>query len=256
MATSIESVVCTAATPAQAKILVAMLQAEGIPARTDGEHLTDEFAASRRLLNLLGTRVFVPTASLERAREIVQPIAIEPDELERQALAAAPEPPAPGPTGPGSGGRPGAAGHLWLWLLLALGAAAVMATLWLEARSQLEALARAADPAVRFERAGDHWREVRTADGRTLRRFFEAPGGGYGRIETLAADGSVLVTASELADGVYGRLVETRGDGLTATWSDDDRDGVFDRATVTDGDGRLVQTIEWQPRIGFVVTAR
>lgn len=90
MATPIESVVRTAQTPEQAKVFVAMLMAEGIPARTDGESLADEFATSRRLMNLLGTKVMVPTQSLERAREILQPPAVDPEELARQALAEAP----------------------------------------------------------------------------------------------------------------------------------------------------------------------
>jgi len=73
--------------------------AAGIPARIDGESLADQFAASMRLMNLIGTKVYVPTASLAQAREIVRPMQIDADELTRQALAAAsPErmPPADG----------------------------------------------------------------------------------------------------------------------------------------------------------------
>lgn len=84
----IESVACIASTPAQAKVFVARLQAEGIPARVDGDSLVDEFAAARRLMNLMGTRVLVPTPSLAAARAILQPIDIDPGELERQAMAA------------------------------------------------------------------------------------------------------------------------------------------------------------------------
>jgi hypothetical protein len=85
--TPIESVARTASTPAEAKVFAAMLQAEGIPARIEGDSLVDEFAASRRLMNLIGTRVMVPTSSLERAKEILQPAEIDLDELTRQALA-------------------------------------------------------------------------------------------------------------------------------------------------------------------------
>lgn len=84
----IESVLCVATTPAQAKALLATLMAAGIPARTDGETLTDEYAASMRLMNLLGTKVYVPTASLAQARAIAQPAAIDEHELTRLALAA------------------------------------------------------------------------------------------------------------------------------------------------------------------------
>jgi hypothetical protein len=84
----IESCLRTASTPAQAKVFVAMLRAEGIPARVDGDTLTDEFATSRLLLNLSGTRVMVPTTSLARAAEILQPMQVDAAELEREALAA------------------------------------------------------------------------------------------------------------------------------------------------------------------------
>jgi len=113
--TPIESVARIAQTPAQAKVFVAMLMAEGIPARVEGDSLADEYAASRRLLNLMGTRVMVPTQSLDRAREILQPVAIDPEELERQALAEAPT----DLTAPCCALAIGAAGRTrWPWLLL------------------------------------------------------------------------------------------------------------------------------------------
>jgi hypothetical protein len=87
MTEPIETVAAVAKTPAQAKVFVAMLTAEGIPARTDGDLLADEFAASRRMLNLLGCKVFVPTRSLDRARDILQPVSIDAADLEQQALA-------------------------------------------------------------------------------------------------------------------------------------------------------------------------
>jgi hypothetical protein len=121
----IESVVRVAATPAQAKVFVAMLQAEGIPARVDGDSLADEFAASRRLMNLMGTRVMVPTSSLAQAAEILQPAEVDAEELTRQALAASPEvAPAASPTaavGTGAWSRWG------LLLLLLTGVAAALA---------------------------------------------------------------------------------------------------------------------------------
>lgn len=84
----IESLLCVATTPAQAKALLATLMAAGIPARTDGEALADEYAASMRVMNLLGTKVYVPTASLPQARAIAQPEPIDEGELTRLALAA------------------------------------------------------------------------------------------------------------------------------------------------------------------------
>lgn len=78
-----------ASTPDQAKLYVAMLQAEGIPAYVDGATLADEFAMSRAMLNLSSVRVMVPTASLAKAKEILEPAEIDLDELTRQALEAA-----------------------------------------------------------------------------------------------------------------------------------------------------------------------
>ncbi|MDO8348992.1 MAG: hypothetical protein Q7T30_02060, partial [Planctomycetota bacterium] len=92
MTQPIASVARIAATPEQAKIFVALLQAEGIPASIEGDSLADEVAVSRRMLNLNGTRVMVPTGSLERAREVLGAVQIDEAELEAQALAAdAPE---------------------------------------------------------------------------------------------------------------------------------------------------------------------
>lgn len=82
------TVVCTANSPDQAKLFAALLQAEGIPAHIEGDGLADEFVTSRRMLNLAGVRVHVPTASLERAREVLGPVEIDEAELERQALEA------------------------------------------------------------------------------------------------------------------------------------------------------------------------
>ena len=88
-------VVRTAATPAQAKVFVALLQAEGIPAHIDGDSLVDEFIMSRRLMNLTGVRVLVPADAAARAHEILRTTAVDEDELTQQALAEEPEDPGP-----------------------------------------------------------------------------------------------------------------------------------------------------------------
>jgi hypothetical protein len=114
-----------AKTPVQAKVFVAILKAEGIDASVEGESLADEVAISRRLMNLAGVRVLVPADSLARAREVLEPIEIDEQELERQALAAAPEhapgeaPMEPDPVGVGVG--------VWLAALAIVGGAAVYA---------------------------------------------------------------------------------------------------------------------------------
>ena len=125
MSTPIEAVARTANTPEQAKVYVAMLMAEGIPARIDGDSLTDEFAASRRLMNLMGTKVMVPTQSLARAREILQPVAIDPAELERQALAEAPQTFVPPATAATVTGTESSRSWAW-WALLLLPLAALL----------------------------------------------------------------------------------------------------------------------------------
>ena len=50
MTPPIATVVRVAATPAEAKVIVARLAAEGIPAHIDGDSLSDEVAVSRRLM--------------------------------------------------------------------------------------------------------------------------------------------------------------------------------------------------------------
>jgi hypothetical protein len=95
MAEPLTSVVRVARTPDQAQLFVALLQGVGIPARVDFDGLVDEYVMTQRLMNLSGVRVVVPTASLDRAREVLADVDIDAAELERQALAA--EEPETGP---------------------------------------------------------------------------------------------------------------------------------------------------------------
>lgn len=88
MTAPLMSVVRVANSPEQAKMFAALLQGEGIPAHIDGDGLADEFVTSRRLMNLAGVRVMVPTSSLERAMDLLGPVEIDEAELERQALEA------------------------------------------------------------------------------------------------------------------------------------------------------------------------
>lgn len=90
MSDPISTVVKVASNPEQAKIYVAMLAAEGIPAFTDGA-TPDEFSMSQRMMNLSNVKVMVPTDAAERAKEILQPAEVDLDELTRQALEAPPE---------------------------------------------------------------------------------------------------------------------------------------------------------------------
>lgn len=88
MTAPLMSVVRVANSPEQAKMFAALLQGEGIPAHVDGDGLVDEFATSRRMMNLVSVRVLVPTACLVRAMDLLGPVEIDEAELERQALEA------------------------------------------------------------------------------------------------------------------------------------------------------------------------
>ncbi|HZN38757.1 MAG TPA: hypothetical protein VFD82_08130 [Planctomycetota bacterium] len=244
----LSAVARVAATPDQAKVFVAMLQAEGIPAYVEGDMLADEVAASRRLMNLAGTRVLVPSASLERAREILGTVEVDPAELEQQALAAAdpeslPEPPRPAP--------PLAARTLRWALVVTSVAAGVFLCLWLSA---LEASAAARDPRFEYESTDSGWRELRRTDRLVVRSGDDRNRNGIvDRITVHRADGSVAaIWTDEDEDGLFEKGVENREDGAKTTWIDTDRDGTIDEGQVTDREGRVLQTLVWQPRTGFV----
>ena len=103
MSKPISTVVKIASSPDQAKMFVAMLAAEGIPAFTDGSP-PDEFSMSQRMMNLSGVKIMVPTEAADRAKEILAPhdAEVDLDELTRQALQA--EDPEDGPIGGSSNG--------------------------------------------------------------------------------------------------------------------------------------------------------
>jgi len=84
----------TADSPHEAQILRAMLEGEGIPCHVEGSGLADEVAVAHRLMGLKATRIFVPGAALQQAREVLesrQPV--DEMELTRQAIAARRETP-------------------------------------------------------------------------------------------------------------------------------------------------------------------
>jgi membrane protease YdiL (CAAX protease family) len=62
-----------------AGLWVSMLEAAGIPAHVPGQYLTDEWAATQRIVGNVGADVFVPRERLEEARRVI----------ERDAAAAA-----------------------------------------------------------------------------------------------------------------------------------------------------------------------
>lgn len=251
MSQPIESVARIANTPAQAKIFLAMLHAEGIPARVDGESLVDEFAASQRLMNLVGTRVMVPTSALQRAQEILQPVTVDPEELARAAaVGASPPPPDPGSTEAAKTAAADSTRNLLLALLaLAIGAAVLFAFLWHRAVNAIAGIS----PDIRMYWDGNVLCEERIRDQKLLyRRHDHDQDGLFERIDWFGGGTKPVVVYDQHADGLYLRCVEQHPDGLTVTWTDEDRDGLFEIGIVADPQGKQLQTLRWAAGTGFV----
>jgi len=248
MTTPIATVVRIAATPAEAKVLAARLQAEGIPAHVDGDSLSDEVAVSRRLMNLNGTRVMVPTASLERAREILASEVCDAAELEQQALAASDPERAPAPVA--ANGARGANPLLWPFVG-ASALALVFFVLWFD---YVDLHASTKDPLFDFVPRGDGVAEsVRRSDGAVVARWHDENGNRIWDRQDTVVDGRVVSSAFDTdQDGHWERLVTKRAGGWTETWTDGDRDGVFELGVITDAKGVVQQRITWKPEVGFV----
>lgn len=253
MSEPIESVARVASTPSEAKIFVAMLQAEGIPARTDGDSLVDEFAASQRLMNLVGTKVIVPTSSLARAREILQPEPVDPVELERAALAASPEP-VPLRRVPDAAATASSSSRLLLALLaLATGAAVLFAFLWRSSKAREVP----PSPDLDYRWDGDVLAETLRSDQKLLRLLHDKDRDGiYETIEMYDTAAKKVAVFDSYIDGCYLRVVESRSGGLTVMWTDEDRDGLSDVGVVTDGTGKVLQELRWRAGKGFEVQAK
>jgi hypothetical protein len=246
MSQPIASVVKVASTTQEAKVLVALLQAEGIPAHIEGDSLADEVAVSRRLINLNGTRVMVPTASLEQAREVLANMKVDDDELEQQALGADhPESPVPPPAPPAPPKR-------WPVVVTTL-AAALFLVLWLTA---IDASATSRHPTLRYEPTTSGMREVRIADGKLLREYEDADHNGtYERVVTFGkAATSTSFDADD--DGIFERHEERHADGNRVIWSDLDADGIVDQCTVVDRQGTELQRLVVQPQGRLELQAR
>lgn len=58
--------------PTTAQIVKSILEDAGIPVYVQGENLTDEWAASRQVMNIMSVTVQVPSDRLEEARRVVE----------------------------------------------------------------------------------------------------------------------------------------------------------------------------------------
>lgn len=250
----ITSVVRVAATTSQAKILVAQLQAAGIPAFVEGDSLADEVAVSRRMLNLNGTRVMVPTQSLAAAREVLAEAQVPVEDLEAQAIGAE-DPETPPMRRAADGDR---AASRWP-LLLTSTAAVGFAILWL---GEIGVRAGEQHPYLVTERipsgprAGG-LRERRLADGVVVHEYEDRAGiGAYDTVIGFHPDDQRSEAVDRDHDGWFESCTYTLRRGFTCEWSDTDHDGLLDRALVRDGDGREVQELRWVDGKGFVLQPR
>jgi len=252
MTDPISSVVAVAASPHEAKLMVAWLRAEDIPAFTDPDAAADEFAMSQRLMNLANVKVMVPTSQLERAREILaKHSTIGSEEVAQQAVAAAgpereQEPPQ---TKSGTGGSPLVP---WVWAIAATLLAILFLVQWLDTRQQLRT------PGFDTVWNGDTYSQYLT--GTKSRVFYGEDHNADGRIEkhiTFGQRSSWKQTMTELDEfGFYGKMVFRRKDDLIETWPRNKATGRQDEVIVTNKAGEVVQHMIWQLGKGYVEQPR
>lgn len=244
MTEPIASVVRTATTPSQARVWAALLEAEGIPTRIDGDSLADEIAVSMRVMNRSGVQVLVPTGSLQRAREILEAASVDEGELERQALAAENPERAPTRRAPSEG-----LGLPWGSLVAVL-AAIVFLGLW---RSEVEAREASVDPYRRIEPLQSGYREYRAADGALVHEYFDDDGDRYlERIVTRRKDGTPTTAWDADRDLLFERVEDVRGE-LRYVWTGLDQG--IGRCEVKDASGAVIQTLTVVDGKGFELTS-
>jgi hypothetical protein len=247
MTQPIASVAVVAKSVAQAKVFVALLRAEGIPAHLDGDSLADEIAISRQVMNLNGTRVMVPTNSLEQARELLAHAVVDQDELERQALNAA---------DPESGPLPSMASarSSKLPLVLTSMAAITLGVLWL---GELSNRFTPSHPILRTERSPGAWREFRISDNQLHAEYFDQNhDGAFEQLRTYGDGEQRVIAYDDNRDARYETILEQRLQGFASKWEDTTNDGMLDRCTVTDNNGKVIQILQWQDGKGFLVEQR
>lgn len=254
MGASFESVVIVAKSVHQARLMVALLQAEGIPARVDGECLVDEFAASQQLMNVLGTAVYVPTSALQRARDIIAPRHVDIAQLDESAMNCRPsdhsdsprttcEVPEVRPQPQASSARPSRA---FQWV--ASGFALLFAFLWHRAISSYQD----SNPEIYWYWDDNVLCEGLVKERRLVRKWYDIDMDGvYEQVEYYGVGGDLRAVSDRWGSGVYRRTQEFRPDGLRLTYIDKDADGLADSFVVSDQDGAELQEIRWVVGGGF-----
>lgn len=238
----------TARSPAEAQIVAAVLRSADIPAYIGGSMLADEFAVSQRMLNVASVKVQVRRDQLPAAEAALAAARdVDPAELERAALAAAPDPDA----------RPVAAipvvdrGPRVATVLLG-GLCAVFAVLWLSTLRAAEQ--HGASPLFTAAPTEHGWRYQWRDTGNTAIMTFDRNRNGIDE-ETRFHDRAgrrfaVSVDADE--NGIIERSEQHFADGTVHVWIDTDGDALLDRCEVRAADGGLVRTLRYAGTEGWV----
>ncbi|MCA8976684.1 MAG: hypothetical protein KDC98_18325 [Planctomycetes bacterium] len=240
-------------TPIQAKMFVALLQAEGIPAHIDGATLVDEFAISQRLLNATGTAIKVRRQDLELAQELLTAAAegVDEAELEAQAMAAANESDtraraAQAADAAAVGARSGPMPH-WPFVLLGLlfgGIASWMVRDVIDATSQ--------NPFFDYAATPDGMRETWRRDPLHYALYSDRNGDhSYERIEWHSPSGTVMTALDGDGDGRHEQSRFRDASGTEATWREADGADFQNEIVVTNGAGKVVQQLRWVEGRGY-----
>jgi hypothetical protein len=265
----------TARTAAEAQVVLALLRREGIEAYMGGQALTDEFAASQRLLGLQGTEIAVRDEDLLRAQAVLA-------EAKRKAQASgsddageASTPTAGPPQARGPTGRAGA----WIVAGVAVAAAVVLLFMWLEMKREL-GLMRASSAGRKtrttIEENGTRtvWKDTNRLASTTLDAdhdgvpeqvtYYDRAGAKYlvatdvdrsgwpERREQFRDGRLTAELVDEDENGCSERMTTWWPDGSSCVWTDFDQDGAWDRRELYDGSGLLKLAQKDHELQGFV----
>ena len=270
-------VVETAKSPFEAQVIAAVLRGAGVPVYIGGSMLTDEFAASQRLMGLGGVRVQVPGDQLENARRALveaREVGVDLDEAFDASLAETDEGeqeamPAPESEAPRSGLT---IGRLATGLLLLL-SGLLLGALW-TANRRLDPdygpfLYEASTQGHRYrwkhnratasetvDADGNEMPEIahiHNRDGaRTYSAYDEDQDGLIERAVTYGRSGEIATTSFDAdRDGRFERWQEHHAGGLRI-WLDLDADGRFDRVEERNAVDHLLRAWRVDEGEGFV----